>query len=86
LNQIFNDTGLPPWRAIVDQELLAVGYWTIPWLTFAMYFTAGAFLWEILKKTNLLSIKQVEFVVFIFLIAPVNHARIALVMFGYSTS
>lgn len=86
LNQIFNDTGLPPWRAIVDQELLAIGYWTIPWLTFAMYFAAGAFLWEILKKTNLLTIKQSEFVVFIFLIAPVNHARIALVMFGYSTS
>ncbi|CAB4756888.1 MAG: hypothetical protein F2712_02400 [Actinobacteria bacterium] len=86
LNQIFNDTGLPPWRAVLDQELLAVGYWTIPWLTFAMYFAAGAFLWEILKKTKLLTTKQAEFVVLIFLIAPVNHARIALVMFGYTTS
>jgi len=86
LNQIFNETGLPPWRAILDQELLAIGYWTIPWLTFAMYFATGAFLWEILKKTNLLTTKQVKFVVFIFLITPVNHARIALVMFGYTTS
>lgn len=86
LNQIFNDTGLPPWRALLDQELVAIGYWTIPWLTFAMYFAAGAFLWEILIKTNLLTPKQIKFVVLIFLIAPVNHARIALVMFGYTTS
>ena len=34
LNQIFVDTGLPPWRALIDQELIAIGYWTIPVLTF----------------------------------------------------
>ncbi len=86
LNQIFIDTGLPPWRALLDQEMIAIGNWTIPWLTFVLYFAASAFLWEILKKTNLLTPKQIEFVVLIFLIAPVNHARIALVMFGYTTS
>ena len=86
LNQIFIETGLPPWRALLDQEMIAIGNWTIPWFTFVMYFAASAFLWEILKKTNLLTPKQIEFVVLIFLIAPVNHARIALVMFGYTTS
>ena len=86
LNQIFVETGLPPWRALLDQELIAIGNWTIPWLTFVMYFVASAFLWEILKNTNLLTTKQIEFAVLIFLIAPVNHARIALVMFGYTTS
>ena len=86
LNQIFIETGLPPWRAVLDQEMIAIGNWTIPWLTFVMYFTASAFLWEILKKTSLLTPKQSKFVVLIFLIAPVNHARIALVMFGYTTS
>ena len=86
LNQIFVETGLPPWRALLDQEMIAIGNWTIPWLTFVMYFAASAFLWEILKKTYLLTSKQIEFAVLIFLIAPVNHARIALVMFGYTTS
>ena len=86
LNQIFIETGLPPWRALLDQEMIAIGNWTIPWFTFVMYFTASAFLWEILKKTSLLTPKQSKFVVLIFLIAPVNHARIALVMFGYTTS
>ena len=86
LNQIFVETGLPPWRALLDQEMIAIGNWTIPWLTFAMYFAAGAFLWEILKKTNLLTPSQIKFVILMFLIAPVNHARIALVMFGYITS
>ena len=62
LNQIFIETGLPPWRALLDQEMIAIGNWTIPWFTFIMYFAASAFLWEILKKTNLLTPKQIEFV------------------------
>ena len=61
LNQIFVETGLPPWRALLDQEMIAIGNWTIPWFTFAMYFAAGAFLWEIIKKTNLLTQSQIKF-------------------------
>jgi hypothetical protein len=41
LNESFSKTGLPPWRALIDQELLGVGYWTIRWLTFIMFFMAG---------------------------------------------
>jgi len=86
LNEIFVDTGLPPWRAIIDQELLSVGYWTVRWLTFVMFFATGIFLFEILKKVPIFSPKQRNYIVLLFLIIPVNHARIALVMFGYTTS
>jgi len=86
LNEIFVETGLPPWRALIDKELLSMGYWTIRWLTFIMFFVAGMFLFEILKKVSIFSATQRRQIVLLFLIIPVNHARIALVMFGYTTS
>ena len=86
LNQIFVDTGLPPWRALIDQELIAIGYWTIPVLTFLFFFASSLALYLILKSVHFFEQTQVNLVVLIFLLAPVNHARIALVMFGYTTS
>jgi len=86
LNEIFVNTGLPPWRALIDQELLTFGYWTIRWLTFAMFLATGIFLFEILKKVPIFSAKQKSYIVLLFLVIPANHARIALVMFGYTTS
>lgn len=86
LKEIFSKTGLPPWRALVDQELLAVGYWTIRWLTFIMFFTAGLFLFEILRQIPFISLIQSRSIALLFLVLPFNHARIALVMFGYTTS
>ena len=86
LNEIFSKTGLAPWRAFIDQELLGVGYWTIRWLTFAMFFMAGVFLFEILKKIPFISLGQNRSIVLLFLIIPLNHARISLTMFGYTTS
>ena len=86
LNEIFSKTGLPPWRALIDQELLGVGYWTIRWLTFIMFFMAGLFLFEILKKIPFISLAQSRNIVLLFLIFPLNHARVPLVMFGYTTS
>lgn len=86
LSEIFSKTGMPPWRALIDQELLGVGYWTIRWLTFIMFFMAGMFLFETLKKMPFISLTQSQSIVLLFLIVPLNHARIALVMFGYTTS
>ena len=86
LNQIFVDTGLPPWRALIDQELISIGYWTIPVLTFLFFFASGMALYFVLKSFRFLEQAQINLVVLIFLLAPVNHARIALVMFGYTTS
>lgn len=76
LNEIFSKTGLPPWRTIIDQELLGVGYWTIRWLTSIMFFVAGLFLFEILKKIPFISLVQSRSVVLLFLIfsvLPILH-------------
>ena len=86
LNQIFVDTGLPPWRALIDQELIEVGYWTIPSLTFMMFFASGLFLHNILRKFALANAEQIRIAVLVALLLPVNHSRISLQMFGYTTS
>ena len=86
LNQIFVDTGLPPWRALIDQELIAVGYWTIPALTFMMFFASSLFLHNILRKFALVNAEQIRIAVLVALLLPVNHSRISLQMFGYTTS
>lgn len=86
LNSIFLETGLPPWRAVFDQELLLLGYATIPALTFLTYFGSGLFLFLILKRTNFLENSNIPLLTLVFMISPVNHARIAKVMFGYTTS
>jgi len=86
LNGIFLETGLPPWRAVFDQELLLLGYATIPTLTFLMYFGSGLFLFSILKRTNFLENPNIPLLVLVFITASVNHARIAKVMFGYTAS
>ena len=86
LNEIFVKTGLPPWRALIDQELIAFGYWTIPALTFTMFFTSGLFLHNILRKFTPINNEQIRIAVLVALLLPVNHSRISLQMFGYTTS
>ncbi len=86
LNSIFIETGLPPWRAVFDQELLLLGYATIPALTYLMYFGSGLFLFLILKRTNFLENSNIPLLILVFMTSSVNHARIAKVMFGYTTS
>ena len=86
LNEIFVDTGLPPWRGLLDQQLISVGYWTLQSLTFLMFFGAGISLFLILQKIKILTFEQKQFISVMFLIIPINHSRIALVLFGYTTS
>jgi len=86
LNQIFVETGLPPWRALIDQELISIGYWTIPVLTFLLFFLAGVFIFGIFQKIQTVTVEQNQLITVLFLIIPINHSRIALVLFGYTTS
>ena len=86
LNEIFVNTGLPPWRALIDQELIAVGHWTIPLLTFMMFFASSLFLHNILNRFVLMNAEQIRIAVLVALLLPVSHSRISLQLFGYTTS
>ena len=51
-----------------------------------MFFASGLFLFQILKGVKKISESQRTLILLAFLLVPINSSRIALVLFGYSTS
>ena len=78
------DTGRPLWEGVVEGILIQFGVWAICLATFLCFFSTSIFLFGILKKVSIFKLKQSQVLVFLFLIVPVNHARISLVVFDYS--
>lgn len=52
--------------------------------TFFIFFASGWFLFEILKKVHFVSASDQRLITILFLILPINSARVAMQMFGYS--
>jgi MFS family permease len=70
----------------VHAFLTPVGIWTITYLTFVLFFASGLLLYLILRPTSFFIDQDLKFVVLIFMIVPVNHARISAIIFQYTTS
>ena len=79
-------SGRPPWEGVTHGFLSPIGIWTYSILTFVLFFVLGVILLVILRKLDFFSTSEIKLVVLIFLIAPVNHARISSVIFQYTTS
>lgn len=86
MNDYFVETGLPPWRAVIDRELIDVGPWTLRVLTFAMMFASAWFAVRLMESVGQLQPNELRLFALVFLTVPTFAARIALVMFGYTTS
>jgi hypothetical protein len=86
LRRVFIETGRPPWEGVTDGLLFQIGPWSVRIAVFFLFFIATLFLFEILRSTYFLSKLQIRFFILLFLLAPVNHARISLVVFQYTTS
>jgi hypothetical protein len=86
LRRVFVDSGRPPWEGVTDGLLFQIGPWSVRIAVFFLFFIATLFLFEILRSTYFLSKLQIRFFILLFLLAPVNHARISLVVFQYTTS
>ena len=84
--QVLSDMGQAPWRGLIEFCLTQVGTWTFSTLTFVMFFVTSLFIFEILRLTTVLSVSQVQLITVLFLIVPVNQARIAIAVFSYTTS
>ncbi|MDP4635149.1 MAG: hypothetical protein NWS60_02580 [Ilumatobacteraceae bacterium] len=82
----YSSTGRPPWEGVLHGLLNPVGFWTICFLTFILFFASGIFLFAILRKVGSVLSSEVKLITFIFLIVPANHARISLIVFQYTTS
>ena len=79
-------SGRPPWSDLVETQLIPFGNWTVRVLTFVLFFVSGICLYGILKRLFPRNISKVNQIVLIFLILPVNHARISIVIFDYTSS
>jgi len=78
--------GLPPWSKILDWFFLEVGIWTMPVATFVAFFVAGLWCFGILQSITFIRGNQLKTSLLIYLVVPVNHARISRICFDYTSS
>ena len=81
---IYIQSGRPLWEGLVEIALLQVGTWAVCVATFILFFSTGLLLFCILKTFFAISSANLRLITFIFLMAPVNHARVAITIFAYS--
>ena len=78
--------GAPPWSKLIESVLIQLGVWIATTSTFVIFFATGLILYAILQMLPIESQNQKRLTVLVFLIAPVNHARVSLIVFDYTTS
>ena len=78
--------GRPPWSDVLETYLIPFGTWTVQVLTFILFFASGLVIFQILRVFSRLSISKVNLIVLLFLVLPVNTARISLVVFDYTSA
>lgn len=86
VRDLFIDSGRPLWEGIAEGLLIQVGVWAICLATFLCFFLTSIFLFGILKKVTNLNKEQLRLITLLFLIVPINHARISLVVFNYTSA
>ena len=84
--QTLSDMGQAPWRGFVEFYSMQVGTWTITILTFFLFFAGSLFIFVILSQKTSLVGSQIQKVTILFLIVPLNHARVAATVFDYTSS
>ena len=86
MSQLRNDMGQPPWSSWFESFFVPNQLSFLRLITFILFFCTGLFFFEILKKTPFRNLNQIRLLTLIFLITPVHHARISLILFDYTTS
>ncbi len=82
---VYIRSGRPLWEGLVEIALLQVGTWAVCIATFILFFSTGLLLFCILKTFVAISSANLRLITFVFLTAPVNHARVAITIFDYSS-
>jgi hypothetical protein len=78
--------GRAPWGGLIEFSLLHLGTWAVTVATFFVFMACSLFLFLILRQGLVLDASNVRLIVLLFLIVPVNHARIAIAIFDYTSS
>jgi hypothetical protein len=83
---IYAGTGGGPWRYFFETEILKSSPLLFRITTFLCFYFAGYFLFRILSKIAFLSHGQITAITLLFMVIPVNSARISLITNGYALS
>ena len=84
--KVLIDSGRPLWEGIIEGLLIQIGPWSISLATFLGFFLTSIFVFGILKKVPMVEVEHARVLVLLFLLVPVNHARISLIVFDYTFS
>jgi hypothetical protein len=82
-SSFYSGTGSAPWRHFVEQLLLQSSPLLFRLFSFLAFFISGYFFFHVLHRVRFLTQNQVITATLVFLILPVNSARIALINNSY---
>jgi hypothetical protein len=85
-SELFKANGSPPWRSFVEVTLLQSSPLLFRIFTLVFFLIASVFIYKILLYTPGVTTQIATVVSLLFLVLPVNSARIAMINFSYSTS
>ena len=78
--------GRAPWGGLIEFSLLHLGTWAVTVATFLVFMSCSLFVFWILRQGLGIDDSNARSIVLLFLIVPVNHARIAVAIFDYTSS
>jgi len=82
----FRRAGNPPYRSWIESTVLGNHPEMFRFGTLICYFACGWFVFKILQTLKFLKYEQTVFITLIFLVLPINSARVAMIDFSYGYS
>ena len=82
----FRQSGNPPYRGWIESTVLGNHPELFRLGTFICYFACGWFIFKILQTLKFLKYNQTVLITLIFLVLPINSARVAMIDFSYGYS
>jgi len=81
-----DEMGRAPWGGLIEFLLLHIGVWAVTVATFLVFLASSLLVFGILRHRLIIESSVARMIVLLFLILPVNHARISVAIFDYTTS
>jgi len=84
--KLFEEYGYQPWHGFFQVEVLNSRPEIFRLITIVCFFLSGWCLFHILKTVKFLTAEQIKLITILFLVFPINSARVAMITFAYSYS
>ena len=84
--KLLDGFGLSPWHGLLQVDVLNSRPELFRLITIVCFFLSGWCLFHILKTVKFLTAYQVKLITILFLVLPINSARVSMITFAYSYS